>query len=68
MKRKLLFAMVALLSIVGVRQANAYTVSDLTSAGWEEVTSLPTSSSELGKYYYVFWETQADLMLSEEKW
>ena len=44
----------------------AYTVSELTSDGWEEVTSLPTISSELGKYYYVFWETQADLMLGEE--
>lgn len=44
----------------------AYTVDDLTRAGWEEVTSLPTSNAELGKYYYVFWETQADLMLAEE--
>ena len=52
--------------MIGVTQVKAYTVSELTSDGWEEVTSLPTISSELGKYYYVFWETQADLMLGEE--
>ena len=50
MKRKLLLAMVAVLSIVGVRQAKAYTVNDLTSAGWTKVTSL----SDVDNYYYVF--------------
>ena len=66
MKRKLFLLLCALLTMIGVTQVKAYTVSELTSDGWEEVTSLPTISSELGKYYYVFWETQADLMLGEE--
>lgn len=43
--------MVALLSIVGVRQANAYTVSDLTSAGWTQVTDL--SALTLSNNYFV---------------
>lgn len=65
--RKLKLFLAALAMIVGgVNCAWAYTVNDLTSAGWEEVTSLPTSNSDLGKYYYVFWATEADLMLAEE--
>ena len=64
-KLKLFFAALALL-VGGANSASAYTTSDLTSAGWTEVTSLPKSSSELGKYYYVFWDTDHDLMLAEE--
>ena len=44
----------------------AYTAADLTSAGWTEVTSLPTTSGELGQYFYVFYATEADLMLAQE--
>ena len=44
----------------------AYTAADLTSAGWKEVTSLPTTSGELGQYFYVFYATEADLMLAQE--
>ena len=44
----------------------AYTATDLTSAGWKEVTSLPTTSGELGQYFYVFYATEADLMLAQE--
>ncbi len=46
--------------------AKAYTSSDLTASGWTEVTSLPKSNEELSKYYYVFYATEADLMLAEE--
>lgn len=41
--------MVALLSIVGVRQANAYTTNELVSAGWTKVTSL----TDVADNYYV---------------
>lgn len=44
----------------------AYRAADLTSAGWKEVTSLPTTSGELGQYFYVFYATEADLMLAQE--
>ena len=44
----------------------ADTAADLTSAGWKEVTSLPTTSGELGQYFYVFYATGADLMLAQE--
>ena len=44
----------------------AYTAADLTSAGWKEVTSLPTTSGELGQYFYVFYATEDDLMLAQE--
>ena len=44
----------------------AYTAADLTSAGWKEVISLPTTSGELGQYFYVFYATEADLMLAQE--
>ena len=64
-KLKLLLA-ICTLFVGGGNFANAYTVDDLISAGWEEVTSLPTSSSDLGKYYYVFWDTDHNLMLAEE--
>jgi len=50
MKRKLLLAMAAVLSIVGVQKANAYTTSDLTSAGWTQVTSI----TDVDNNYYVF--------------
>ena len=44
----------------------AYAATDLTSAGWKEVTSLPTTSGELGQYFYVFYATETDLMLAQE--
>ena len=53
--------MVALLSIVSVRQANAYTVSDLTSDGWTKITTI--SQSDITDKYYVFVANDADLML-----
>lgn len=57
-----------LIAVLGVSStAKAYTTTDLTAAGWEEVTSLPKSNEELSKYYYVFYATEADLMLAEEK-
>ena len=55
MKRKLLFGMAMLFAMVCVRQANAYTTSDLTSAGWESVTSL----SDVNNYFYVFVDASA---------
>ena len=42
--------MVALLSIVGVQQSYAYTISELESAGWTKVTSI----TDVDNYYYVF--------------
>ena len=46
MKRKLLFAIVALFCSIG---SWAYTTSDLTNSGWTKVTSL----SSVDNYYYV---------------
>ena len=61
--KHLLASAVALLCSVATW---AYTATDLTSAGWKEVTSLPTTSGELGQYFYVFYATEADLMLAQE--
>ncbi len=36
--------------MIGVQQVKAYTVSDLTSAGWTKVTSI----TDVDNYYYVF--------------
>ena len=56
-----------LIAVLGASTtAKAYTSSDLTASGWTEVTSLPKSNEELSKYYYVFYATEADLMLAEE--
>ena len=65
MKRKLLFAIIALLcSIFGGQKVHAAAADYLT--GWTEVTSLPTDNAELNQYYYVFVATEADLMLAQE--
>ncbi len=51
--------MVALLSIVGVRQANAYTTDDLESDGWEKVTSLEDVSNN----FYVIVDNGGSFMV-----
>lgn len=48
-KLKLLFALLALI-VGGSNSALAYTVDDLTSAGWTKVTSI----TDVDNYYYVF--------------
>ncbi|MBR0048687.1 MAG: hypothetical protein IJP74_05110 [Prevotella sp.] len=53
-KLKLFITTLALLG--GVISGNAYTTSDLTSAGWMQVTDL--SSLTLGDYYFVFVDAQ----------
>lgn len=61
---------VATLFVTGALGFNAnaqYTVDDLTSSGWTEVSELPKSNAELSKNYYVFYATEANLMLAEEK-
>ena len=62
MKRKLLFAIVALLCSVGAQKLHAAAADYLT--GWTEVTSLPADKAEWSKYYYVFVSTEADLMMA----
>lgn len=47
MKRKLLLLLCALLTMIGVQQVKAYTVSDLTSAGWTPVSSLDDITSNV---------------------
>ena len=64
MKRKLLFAIVALLCSVGAQKLHAAAADYLT--GWTEVTSLPADKAEWSKYYYVFVATEADLMMAQE--
>ena len=54
-KLKLLLAFCALL--LGWSNASAYTVSDLTSAGWTKVTSL----ADVNSYYYVFVDAGAQV-------
>ena len=51
MKRKLLLLLAALLSIVSVQKVQAYTTSDLESAGWTKTTDL--SSLTLADNYFV---------------
>lgn len=64
MKRKLLFAIAALLCSVGAQKLHAAAADYLT--GWTEVTSLPADKAEWSKYYYVFVATEADLMMAQE--
>ena len=61
MKRKLLLAMVALLSVVCVRHAKAYTVSDLVSDGWTKITSI--SQTDISNNFYVFLSQDETLIL-----
>jgi len=61
MKRKLLLAMAVLLSVVGVRQANADTSLLAAGNGWTKITTI--SQSEIANNYYVFVANDADLML-----
>lgn len=49
----------------GGAKAQAYIESDLTDAGWEEVTSLDKAT--LSQYYYVFYSVQGEnLMLAQD--
>ena len=51
MKRTLLFLLCAFLTMVSVQKVQAYTLTDLTDAGWTQATSsLPTPLSD---YYFV---------------
>jgi hypothetical protein len=66
MKRKLFLLLCALLTMIGVQNAQAYTESDLTDAGWEEVTPLNMDNATLSQYYYVFYSVEGDnLMLAQ---
>lgn len=64
MKKLNLLFLLALLFAVGGAKAQAYIESDLTDAGWEEVTSLDNAT--LSQYYYVFYSVQGEnLMLAQ---
>ena len=65
MRTNFKFLLLAILIVSGISKIWAYG-EDLESAGWTEVTTLPTSNEELSKYYYVFYATEANLMLAEE--
>ena len=63
--RKLKLLLVTLALIVGgALSANAYTKTDLTSAGWTELTDL--SAITLEDNLFVFFDSSSDLMLSLE--
>lgn len=49
--RKLKLLLTVAVALMGVNVANAYTVDDLTSAGWTQVTA--SSISGTGDYYYM---------------
>ena len=57
--------MVSLLSIVGVRQANAYTVSDLVSDGWTQVTDATITGIADNYYILVDANSSAYVMSAE---
>ena len=62
MKRKLLFLVTTLMSLLGMQSALAqYSVSDLTAAGWTKVTSI--SQEEVGNNYYVITDANESYML-----
>ncbi len=64
-KQKLIFAVLALL-VGGANSASAYTTSDLTSAGWTQVTDL--SSMNLSDYYFaIVSNDNTDLMVKMDK-
>lgn len=64
MKKLNLLFLLASLFAVGGAKAQAYTESDLTGAGWEEVTSLDNAT--VSQYYYVFYSVQGEnLMLAQ---
>lgn len=67
MKKLNLLLLLASLFAVGGAKAQAYTETDLTDAGWEEVTSLEQDNAPLSQYYYVFYSVQGEnLMLAQD--
>ena len=64
MKKLNLLFLLASLFAVGGAKAQAYIESDLTGAGWEEVTSLDNAT--VSQYYYVFYSVEGkNLMLAQ---
>lgn len=62
--------MVALLSIVGVRQANAYTVSDLTDDGWTQLTTIEGLQTAItnDSYFALVSGRGSNLMVKSMAW
>ena len=64
MKRKLFLLLCALLTMIGVQNVKAYTVSDLTAAGWTKINSI--NQNEVLNNYYIFLSEDESLMLTLE--
>ncbi|MCR4614212.1 MAG: hypothetical protein K5778_09445 [Bacteroidaceae bacterium] len=59
-RRLLLWMVTAIMAIVGVQQAKAYSTSELESAGWTKVTDM-TSMTPLSDYYFILIDAGSSL-------
>jgi len=67
MNKKLFSIIVLIGTLMCASRAFAYSRSDLVADGWTLVTQLPTSTLALSSNYYIFFASEADLMMAQER-